>query len=903
MISVTGLFRSPLPDTVSRWLRLFAVIAVAFFLISFFWWLTERRIFLAEQEARGLAMRQSASLANSYAAQLQHVADQMNRMTLSITHAWQDSPGLVNLEHDQERGIYPSHYGFSLYITDHKGRLVRASFRINQFNTVEDHSFFIAHRDDCCLGMVISSEKKNQPTDRKLVQFSRRINHADGKFAGVVVISVGSEFLTAFQNEALPGNYDFVSARLAGDSVLSTRADNKNENRKIVYWRDPGFNQIRGVIHESGEHFNDGRARYVAWRMLDDYPLVAVAGLTEEDALVTFVALAKSYRMTLLIASSLLILLTFVGWIFSSKLATRRRAEENVRKTYRMATDAANEGFYMLLPLLDSHGTLEDFQIEDCNERAAALLGMLRGHLVGFRASLSMAPQLHADFLGICQRALAHGVYEDEFRVPAGGWLKATWLYRRAVHSGAGIALTLRDISEVKAHEQVLADLANNDSLTKLPNRRWLMNFLPAAIRRAARGRGRLALFFIDLDNFKVVNDTLGHEAGDELLVQAASLIKGAVRSSDHVVRLGGDEFTVVLEQMEDASDIVRVAESILEALSHQLKPSNNACHTVSASVGISIFPDHGEDADTLIKHADIAMYAAKSAGKGRYFFYEPKLSDALILRMNKELALRNAIERDEFIVHYQPRVDTKTGTLCSLEALLRWQHPERGLIMPAEFISLAEETGLIVQLGEAVLHKVGEQLSLWKSQDIKLVPISVNVSPRQLQFGRTAACISEVLHSLSIEPRLLEVEITESTMVDNTPTVLQELESIQKLGVRLMIDDFGTGYSSLAQLHRMDVDTLKVDQAFTQALSQGSEGELMYRAIVSMATALKMCVVAEGVETLEQLRLLQKIGCDEVQGFIISRALPAAEIIQLAAKTILPPFDRLGRLVAVSPS
>ena len=210
------------------------------------------------------------------------------------------------------------------------------------------------------------------------------------------------------------------------------------------------------------------------------------------------------------------------------------------------------------------------------------------------------------------------------------------------------------------------------------------MNFLPAAIRRAARGRGRLALFFLDLDNFKVINDTLGHEAGDELLVQAAGLIKGAVRSSDHVIRLGGDEFTVVLEQMEDASYISRVAENIIESLAQHLTTTHNAGHRVTASLGISMYPDHGEVAETLIKHADVAMYAAKSAGTGRYFFYEPKLSDALILRMNKELALRNAIERNEFVIHYQPRVDTKTGRLCSLEALLRWQHPERGLVMPA---------------------------------------------------------------------------------------------------------------------------------------------------------------------------------------------------------------------------
>ena len=516
--------------------RFFVWLFLVTLVIGGLWWMTERKIYLAEQEARGLAMRQSVSLANSYAGQLQHVVDQMNHMTLSVANEWQDSAKTVNLEQDQERGIFPSRFGFALFITDQKGHLVKTSFRLKEIVTVSGESFFTSHRDDCCLGMLISSVERSLQSGHSMVQFSRRINRADGSFAGVIVIAVSPEFLTSFQNEALPGSHDFVSARLVGGPVLATRMGGEIRERGLVYKLDPGFQQMRGSIQESGEHFDDARPRYVAWRMLDDYPLVALAGLTEEDSLVTFQALARSYRMTLIIASSLLILLTLVGLVFSSKLAVRRRAEENVRKTYRMATDAANEGFYMLLPVHDAQGNLVDFQIEDCNERAAALLGMLRGHLVGFRASKSMAPQLHADFLMICQRALAHGVYEDEFRVPAGGWLKATWLYRRAVHSGAGIALTLRDISEVKAHEQALADLANNDSLTKLPNRRWLMNFLPAAIRRAARGRGRLALFFIDLDNFKAVNDTLGHEAGDELLVQAASLIKGAVRSSDHVV-------------------------------------------------------------------------------------------------------------------------------------------------------------------------------------------------------------------------------------------------------------------------------------------------------------------------------------------------------------------------------
>lgn len=870
-------------------------------LLATLWWMTEHEIALQEAEARVVTLRQAESLANSYAAQLQHVADQMSQLTLSLAHAWRDSPQQVNLQRDHARGLYPRRYGFFVSILDAQGNPVRTSFKPVVVANLSQMEFFRRHRDNCCLGLMVTAPEYGTLVGKQVIRFVRRIDNADGSFGGVVAVCMEPDFLATFQDEALQGKNDFVSARLDTGPLLATRLGSGTHEKRIFYKSNPVFDNQRGVMLESAEKFRDNRARYVAWRKLDDYPLVAVAGLTERDALAPYRALAHSYRVTAVFASVLLVALALAGLIFSHKLAVRRRAEENVRKTYRMATDAANEGFYMLLPLYDQSGKMTDFQVEDCNERAARLLGMRRGHLVGLQASLSMAPRLHTDFLHICQRAMANGVYEDEFRVPAGGWLKATWVYRRAVHSGTGIALTLRDISEVKAHEQALADLANNDALTKLPNRRWLMNFLPAAIRRAARGRGHLALFFIDLDNFKLINDTLGHEAGDELLVQAAERIRAAVRASDHLVRLGGDEFTVVLEQMDDVADIARVADSIITALSEPFALGAGAGQRVSASVGISLYPNHGEDADSLLKHADVAMYAAKAGGKGRHHFYEARLSDALILRMSKEQALRVAIDRDEFVVHYQPRVDAQTGRLCSLEALLRWQHPERGLVMPGEFIAVAEDAGLIVQLGEVAVKKVGGQLAQWRSVGARLVPVSVNISPRQLQSGKTSACIARVLREHALEARLLEVEVTETAVVDRSPAVSQELDALRALGVRLMIDDFGTGYSSLAQLHRLDVDVLKVDQAFTHALSQGSEGELLYRAIVSMAAALKIQVVAEGVETVEQLRLLQSIGCNEVQGFIISRALPAAEMAKLALRNILPPFDRVGRLVAVS--
>ncbi len=890
-----------LPSATRQCGELFAWLLGALAASALIWWSTEHEIVSKEAEARSMAMRQAESLANSYSAQLRHIAEQLDQLTLRIVHEWREAPTLLNLERDQLRGVLPRRHGFFVYITDERGKPLHASFSAPANVNIADQGFFISHRKSCCLGLLISQPAYGPLVGRQVVRFSRRLDHQDGSFGGVVVVSVEPDFLATFQDEALQGSNDFVSARLSGGPLLATRLGSGTAEKRIFYKNDPVFTEPRGILLEPPEKFRDLRSRYVSWRKLDDYPLVAIAGLSEEDALAPYRSMAYSYRVTAGVATVLLVLLSIAGMFLSRKLMVRRHAEENVRLTYRMATDAANEGFYMLLPLYDGRGQLCDFQVEDCNDRAAALLGMMRGHLVGTRASSCMAPALHADILGICQRAMAHGVYEDELRVPSGGWLRATWVYRRAVHSGTGIALTLRDISESKAHEQALADLANNDALTKLPNRRWLMSFLPAAIRRAARGRGHLALFFIDLDNFKLVNDTLGHEAGDELLVQAAARIRGAVRASDHVVRLGGDEFTVVLEQMEDQADIARVADGIIEALSEPYSLSSGTGQHVSGSIGISLYPDHGDDAETLLKHADVAMYAAKSGGRGRHHFYEPRLSDALLLKMNREHALRTALDHEEFVVHYQPRVDARTGRLCSLEALLRWQQSERGLVLPSEFINLAEDAGMIVRLGEIVIRKVVEQIAQWRDQGVRLVPVSVNISPRQLQLGKTAAFLSEMLDKHRVEAALIEVEVTETAVVDRSAHVSRELDALRAMDIRLMIDDFGTGYSSLAQLHRLDVDMLKVDQAFTHALSQGSEGELMYRAIVSMATALGMRVVAEGVETLEQLKMLQTIGCNEIQGFIISAALPPTEVAQLLVRNILPPFDKIGRLVAVT--
>lgn len=853
---------------------------------------TGERLAREERDARLAAMAEAEALANAYATQLDHMVEQIDQLTRSIAYAWRDHPALVDLERDQRRGLFPGRHDFFVFIADANGRVVRSSIPVRKPASLAGEEFFNAQRSGCCSGLLVSPLTFGELAQRKVVRFSRRIDGPDGRFDGVVFVAVAPDFLATFQDESLQGGHDFVSVRLDSGPLLATRIGRSARGWQVFYREDPSFRQLRGIRLEPSEKFRDGRSRFVAWRKIPGSPLVALSGLGEDDALAAFRAMAHTYRLTAASLVLLLGVLTVGGILFFSKLEARRRSEEEVRRTYRIATESANEGFYMLRPLMRD-GRPVDLLVEDCNERAAWLLNTTRERLLGAHAGSLMTHGHRNELLGLVCKAMKDGQYEDEFRVPA-GWMRAEWVFRRAVRFESGIALTMRDISDAKAHEQALADLANIDALTRLPNRHWLQCFLPRALAHAAAGNGKLALLFIDLDNFKTVNDTLGHEAGDELLQAAAQRIRRTVRGSDHVVRLGGDEFTVVLEHVDDDEAVAHVAQSIVRSLSTPFALAAGSGNRINASIGISMWPRDGSDAELLVKHADVAMYAAKAAGKGRYLFYDAGMSEALLLRLSRERALREAVEQGQFAVHYQPRVDARSGRLCSFEALLRWRHPEHGLVSPGEFIDLAEDTGLVVPIGDWVMREVIRQLAQWRAADEPLVPVSVNVSPLQLRHGQLAEGFLRALREQALEPALVEVEVTESAVVDRSERVVGQLDALREGGVRLMIDDFGAGHSSLAQLHQLDVDVLKVDRGFTSALSEGSEGEQLYRAIISMAEALEMRVVAEGVETLAQLRKLRALGCDELQGYLISRPLPPEEVPALLHRGVLPPFDRL---------
>jgi diguanylate cyclase (GGDEF)-like protein/PAS domain S-box-containing protein len=443
-----------------------------------------------------------------------------------------------------------------------------------------------------------------------------------------------------------------------------------------------------------------------------------------------------------------------------------------------------------------------------------------------------------------------------------------------------------KDISERKLDEEHIQFLANHDALTALPNRAMFGDVLNLAIQNARRYNRNFAVLFIDLDRFKNINDTLGHEAGDKLLQEMGARLTRTVRSSDVVARLGGDEFVVLVQEVGEAKQVEAVARKILSALVQPMVMQGQECR-VTASIGICMYPAEGQDEQALMKNADIAMYRAKEDGKNNYKFYSEDINVHSLERMALETSLRRGLERNEFFLHYQAKVDLKTRQITGVEALVRWQHPELGIVSPVQFIPLAEETGLIVPIGKWVLNTACAQSVAWQREGLPPLRMAVNLSARQFADEDLVKDIADALESTGLQPDLLELELTESMVIQNPERAGKVLAEIKKMGPKLAIDDFGVGYSSLTHLKRFPIDTLKVDRSFIRDLPQDPEDRAITEAIIAMGKSLKLTVVAEGVETLEQQNFLHDHACDEMQGFFFSKPIAGGEFAELLRKHI----------------
>jgi len=482
------------------------------------------------------------------------------------------------------------------------------------------------------------------------------------------------------------------------------------------------------------------------------------------------------------------------------------------------------------------------------------------------------------------RRQAVNGTYDETFRlVRPDGSLR--WIHDRAfpvedetgtVYRIAGIA---EDVTSRKLAEEQLLNLAHYDVLTGLPNRVLFYDRLKQSLAQARRNQWNVGVMFIDVDRFKNVNDTLGHAVGDRLLQQVSQRLTGAVRADDTVGRLGGDEFAIVLAHLTTSQDANLVAQKIMASFNEPFR-LDSAEIFVTGSIGITLFPDDSVDQDTLIKNADAAMYRAKELGRNGYQFYTPEMNARALELLGMESSLRRALDRNEFLLHFQPKASVATGEILGMEALLRWNHPERGMVPPVAFIPVMEETGLIVPAGEWVLKAVCEQIRSWEAGGFQAVPVAVNLSARQFLAKDLGPTIKRILEAHRIDPALIELEITESSLMSNTAEAVTTLEYLSGLGVSVSIDDFGTGYSSLAYLKRFPLDALKIDRSFVRDITTDSDDANITRAIISMAHSLGLKVIAEGVETEAQASFLADYGCDQIQGYYLTPPLAAGDYL-----------------------
>ena len=556
------------------------------------------------------------------------------------------------------------------------------------------------------------------------------------------------------------------------------------------------------------------------------------------------------------------------SFVLITDITERWRAEREVRQSeerMRKFTEATDEALVF-------H---RDGIITDGNEALTRLTGFALPELVGLSIFNFISPEWRAVALDYTQSG-REDPYEITIRHKHGHAIPVEVVGKTMpLHHADYRIVVVRDITARKQAQEREAFIALHDSLTQLPNRHFLMEQLSQVLSLARRRHGRVAVLFMNLDHFKTVNDSLGHHAGDQLLRNVAERLRNGVSDADVVARLGGDEFVVVLTDIQTPDDAAMVADKLLDSMQGVFTVDHLPL-TISPSIGISLFPDHGASADVLLRCADAAMQHAKESGRGNRQFYAASMDASALNVLHQERLLRDAIAHNGFVLHYQPQICLADGTLQGLEALVRWRHPERGLVGPGEFITFSESRGLITPIGRWVMREACRQLKAWQDEGLAPVPVAVNLSALEFRQRDVAAEIAAVLLETGLAPQYLEIELTESVLMHQTGQVLDTLNAIKALGVGISIDDFGTGYSSLAYLKRYPIDKLKIDRSFVADTPSNTDDVAIVTAIIQMGRSLQLQTVAEGVETQAQIDLLAGLGCDLIQGFVVSAPLDA---------------------------
>jgi diguanylate cyclase (GGDEF)-like protein len=699
----------------------------------------------------------------------------------------------------------------------------------------------------------------------------RKFTGPNGKFLGVVKGVIDAQQLEQ-HFKAITNAADGSIALFRRDGTLLARYPRPDAIIGKSIPRSGLFENLQpkfedGTIRKIGEV--DGKDRLISSRALAHYPVVVVATTSVAEALANWkrgaIAMtAAALMIGLLIGGMVIVCVWQVGKKFREKNLQRDTALENMSQGLVMFDSAArlvmcNDRYrqiYNMSPVLTQPG--------------CAVLDLLKSRVAN--GTFSGNPE---KYVGGLLASIAKGeTAKQEVETGDGRIISVV---NQPMVDGGWIA-THEDITERRRTEAIIARMAHYDALTGLPNRALFLEELDRALALVQRG-GRFALLYLDLDQFKRVNDTLGHIIGDELLKIVADRLRGCVRETDLIARLGGDEFAIIQTSLEPSSDPAALAERISEALK---APSDIDRHKVVAgvSIGIALAPNDAADRDQLVKCADMALYGAKGGGRGTYCFYEPELDARVKARHKLDTDLCDALANGEFELYYQPIVNLQTNQVSGCEALLRWHHPERGVVAPTEFIPVAEENGLIIALGEWVLRQACADAATWPDG----VKVAVNLSPTQLIGGKLLSVVINALAASGISASRLELEITESVLMQNTFASLAMLHQLRDIGVRIAMDDFGTGYSSLSYLRSFPFDKIKIDRSFIEGISEENDCAAIVEAVIDMAHRLNMTTTAEGIETVEQREKVRELGCTELQGYLFSRPKPLAEILPLLA-------------------
>ncbi|MBZ0106122.1 MAG: EAL domain-containing protein [Sulfuricella denitrificans] len=671
----------------------------------------------------------------------------------------------------------------------------------------------------------------------------------------------GREFLTAHVSSKGFQNYPGLGWRLVlrQDKTIAFAAANSLQRRILL------IGLLLGGAFAVAGWWVAGRLTGPVEAIARDAEAISDGDLTRE--LPIFGGRDEIARLSSALASMLTSL--------RQEIATRRAAEDNLRLAATVF-DSSVEG----IVISDAENRIVTVNQAFCN-----ITGYTQENVIGENPRILNSGRHPASFYQDMWRDLGNrGRWQGEvWNRRKNGDIFPEWLVITAVKDGAGrlshYVAVFSDLTERKLAEERIRFIGNHDALTGLPNRHLLKDRLDQMLARAQRMETHLALIFIDLDRFKNINDTLGHQIGDELLKLVGNKLKTCLRPGDTLARQGGDEFVVLADDIENSDSVAPILDNMLNAFRNPFMVGIHAL-TVTPSIGIALYPDDGKDMETLLKHADIAMYRAKETGRNNYQFFLPVLNEHMVTRLDMEARLRHALERNQLALHYQPQVDVASGRIIGAEALLRWNEPVLGNIPPVDFIPLAEETGLILPIGDWVLRSAISAAAHWARSGTP-VRIAVNISAKQLRHRDLAGNIGQILAETGLNPDLLEVELTESVMMATGESERVNLEQIQRLGLELSLDDFGTGYSSLSYLHQLQVSTLKIDRSFISNLDN-PEGAMLTETIIRMAKSLDLKIVAEGVETQSQFDFIRYHKVDFYQGYYFSKPLPHGDFEQL---------------------